>query len=215
MRKKLFDKVLSVASTLIALIFVVVLLVTIFGGIDVKDFQNTLVKGLFLAFAAIYLATSIGAMIYVFMDSDALKDVILNSENGSNTRSSSAVIKKIVKKSMAEVEGVKCQRIGLVSTEYGVRLKVAIKITGREIQQTGIYLKCLLKDMFLKTLGYKFYSIDFKISSLKTDYVPKKEAIEDKAKQIYETIKPEADTPEVLNVSSESETTTEQTESEE
>lgn len=215
MRKKLFDKVLSVASTLIALIFVVVLLVTIFGGIDVKDFQNTLVKGLFLAFAAIYLATSIGAMIYVFMDSDALKDVILNSENGSNTRSSSAVIKKIVKKSMAEVEGVKCQRIGLVSTEYGVRLKVAIKITGREIQQTGIYLKCLLEDMFLKTLGYKFYSIDFKISSLKTDYVPKKEAIEDKAKQIYETIKPEADTPEVLNVSSESETTTEQTESEE
>lgn len=215
MRKKLFDKVLSVASTLIALIFVVVLLVTIFGGIDVKDFQNTLVKGLFLAFAAIYLATSIGAMIYVFMDSDALKDVILNSENGSNTRSSSAVIKKIVKKSMAEVEGVKCQRIGLVSTEYGVRLKVAIKITGREIQQTSIYLKCLLEDMFLKTLGYKFYSIDFKISSLKTDYVPKKEAIEDKAKQIYETIKPEVDTPEVLNVSSESETTTEQTESEE
>ena len=215
MRKKLFDKVLSVASTLIALIFVVVLLVTIFGGIDVKDFQNTLVKGLFLAFAAIYLATSSGAMIYVFMDSDALKDVILNSENGSNTRSSSAVIKKIVKKSMAEVEGVKCQRIGLVSTEYGVRLKVAIKITGREIQQTSIYLKCLLEDMFLKTLGYKFYSIDFKISSLKTDYVPKKEAIEDKAKQIYETIKPEADTPEVLNVSSKSETTTEQTESEE
>ena len=215
MRKKLFDKVLSVASTLIALIFVVVLLVTIFGGIDVKDFQNTLVKGLFLAFAAIYLATSIGAMIYVFMDSDALKDVILNSENGSNTRSSSAVIKKIVKKSLAEVECVKCQRIGLVSTEYGVRLKVAIKITGREIQQTSIYLKCLLEDMFLKTLGYKFYSIDFKISSLKTDYVPKKEAIEDKAKQIYETIKPEADTPEVLNVSSESETTTEQTESEE
>ena len=215
MRKKLFDKVLSVASTLIALIFVVVLLVTIFGGIDVKDFQNTLVKGLFLAFAAIYLATSIGAMIYVFMDSDALKDVILNSENGSNTRSSSAVIKKIVKKSMAEVEGVKCQRIGLVSTEYGVRLKVAIKITGREIQQTSIYINCLLEDMFLKTLGYKFYSIDFKISSLKTDYVPKKEAIEDKAKQIYETIKPEADTPEVLNVSSESETTTEQTESEE
>ena len=215
MRKKLFDKVLSVASTLIALIFVVILLVTIFGGIDVKDFENKLVKGLCVAFAVIYLATSIGAMIYVFVDSDALKDVILNSENGSNTRSSAAVIKKIVKKSMSDVEGVKCQKIGLVSTEYGVRLKVAIKITGRDIQQTSIYLKCLLEDTFLKTLGYKFYSIDFKISSLKSDYVPKKEAIEAKAKKIYETIKPEDDSTQIETAAVEQETVVEQSDSEE
>lgn len=215
MRKKLFDKVLSVASTLIALIFVVILLVTIFGGIDVKDFENTLVKGLFVAFAVIYLATSIGAMIYVFVDSDALKDVILNSENGSNTRSSAAVIKKIVKKSMSDVEGVKCQKIGLVSTEYGVRLKVAIKITGRDIQQTSIYLKCLLEDTFLKMLGYKFYSIDFKISSLKSDYVPKKEAIEAKAKKIYETIKPEDDSTQIETAAGEQETDVEQSGAEE
>ena len=73
-------------------------------------------------------------------------------------------------------------------TEYGVKLKVGIKIVSGNVQEKSVYLKCLIEDVFYKTLNYRFYAIDFKISSLKTEYVGADDSLKDRAKREYEQL---------------------------
>lgn len=188
MRKKIFDKVLSVASMLIGIIFIIVLLITIFNGIKPEVLNNDLVKGLFTALGVIYVGMSVGALCYTFSDSDAVREIVINSNKLSSTKLSASVVKKMVRKNVKTVDGVKCQKISLILTEYGVKLKVAIKITSGNVQETSVYLKCLIEDAFYKTLGYKFYAIDFKISSMKIENVQADDALKDKAKKEYEEL---------------------------
>ncbi len=58
MKKKIFDKVLSIASMIIGIIFIIVLLITIFGGFNQDVFNNDLVKGLFRSALCIFLCLS-------------------------------------------------------------------------------------------------------------------------------------------------------------
>ncbi|MGN0796156.1 MAG: hypothetical protein ACI4MT_04290 [Christensenellales bacterium] len=188
MRKKIFDKVLSVASMIIGVIFIIVLLVTIFNGFEPEVFNNDLVKGLFVALGVVYLAMSVGALIYTFSDNDAVREIVINSNKVSSTKLSAAVIKKMVRKNVKTVEGVKCQKISLILTEYGVKLKLGIKISSGNVQEKSVYLKCLIEEAFYNALGYKFYAIDFKISSMKIEGVQADDELKNKAKKEYEEL---------------------------
>lgn len=186
MKKKIFEKILAVGNATIALVFVVVLLVTMFGGIDATEFDNSLLRGLFVTLGAVYILLAAGSIVYQFIDSDAVKEIVINTDKQTSTKATSAVIKKLAKQHIATIEGVKCTKVVISLTEYGVRLKVGIKVVDKEIQEVAAVLKCLLEDVYYETLGYRFYAIDFKVLSLKSTYASDLEKIEEQAKETIE-----------------------------
>lgn len=183
MKRKIFEKILAIGSVIVAIVFVLVLLITMFGGIDATEFNNQLVQGLFVSLGVVYLLLAAGIIAYQFIDSDAVKEIVINSHKQTSTKASAAVIKKIAKKHIATVEGVKCSRVIISLTEYGVRLKVGIKVVDKEIQEVAALLKCMLEDVYYEILGYRFYAIDFKVLSLKSTYSSDMSSVEEKAKE--------------------------------
>ncbi|HKL93975.1 MAG TPA: hypothetical protein VJZ69_01670 [Clostridia bacterium] len=186
MKKKIFEKILAIGNTTVALVFVIVLLVTMFGGIDAAEFNNSLLRGLFTSLGIVYLLLATGSVVYQFVDTDAVKEIVINTDKQTSTKATATVIKKIAKQHIATIEGVKCTKVVISLTEYGVRLKVGIKVVDKEIQEIAAVLKCLLEDVYYETLGYRFYAIDFKVLSLKSTYASDMEKIEEQAKENVE-----------------------------
>lgn len=170
--KKTLEKIFTLASVVVAVILIMVLIVTAFGGIKDEDFDNNLVKGLLFTLGILYLVLSIVAIVLVFVNSDILKEVALKSEQGGSVKVSARVITKYVKNACAQVDGVKCKKVTLVSDEYGVRLKADVKVVNKDVIEVETYLRTLLEDMFLNEFNFRFNSIEFKVTAL----VPKYEA---------------------------------------
>ena len=170
--KKTLEKIFTLASVVVAVILIMVLIVTAFGGIKDEDFDNNLVKGLLFTLGILYLVLSIVAIVLVFVNSDVLKEVALKSEQGGSVKVSAHVITKYVKNACAQVDGVKCKKVTLVSDEYGVRLKADVKVVNKDVIEVETYLRTLLEDMFLNEFNFRFNSIEFKVTAL----VPKYEA---------------------------------------
>lgn len=172
MKKKLFEKILTIVGIILALVFVAVLLTTVFGGIEYEEFDNSLVRGLFLALGAIYLVVSILILINLFSDNDIVKEIAVNRDRTGSTKATASIIKKLTKKYIKTVEGVKCTKVALLLTEYGVNLRINVKMENVEIKESTTYIKKLLDNVFDTTLDYKFHSIDFKVQALKSNYEP-------------------------------------------
>ena len=170
--KKNLEKIFTLASVIVAIILIMVLIVTAFGGIKQEDFDNNLVKGLLFTLGLLYLVLSIVAVVLIFINSDVVKDVTLRTDKGGSVKVSAGVITKYVKSACAQVEGVKCKKVALVSDEYGVRLRVNVKVVDKDVIEVETYLRTLLEDMFLHEFDFSFKSIEFKVTSL----VPKYEA---------------------------------------
>lgn len=172
MKKKLFEKILTIVGIILALVFAAVLLTTIFGGIEYEEFDNSLVRGLFLALGAIYLVVSVLILINLFSDNDIVKEIAVNRDRTGSTKATASIIKKLTKKYIKTVEGVKCTKVTLLLTEYGVNLRINVKMQNVEIKESTTYIKKLLDNVFDTTLDYKFHSIDFKVQALKSNYEP-------------------------------------------
>lgn len=170
--KKNLEKIFTLASVIVAIILIMVLIVTAFGGIKQEDFDNNLVKGLLFTLGVLYLVLSIVAVVLIFINSDVVKDVTLRTDKGGSIKVSASVITKYVKSACAKVEGVKCKKVSLVSDEYGVRLRVNVKVVDKDVIEVETYLRTLLEDMFLNEFDFSFNSIEFKVTAL----VPKYEA---------------------------------------
>ena len=170
--KKTLEKIFILASVVVAVILIMVLVVTAFGGIKSEDFDNNLVKGLLFTLSLLYLALSIITIVLAFINTDAIKDVTLHTDKGGSIKVSVGVVSKYVKKACAQVEGVKCKKVDLVSDEYGVRLKACIKVVDKDVVEVETYIRILLEDMFLHEFNFTFSSIELKVTAL----VPKYEA---------------------------------------
>jgi uncharacterized membrane protein len=187
MKKRIFDRILSVIGIILAICFAAVLLATIFGGIEYKEFDNSLVKGLFVAMAVLYLAIATLTLINLFSDGDVVKEIALDRSRSGSTRATAPVIKSLTRKYIKTIEGVKCTKVTLILNEYGVNLRINVKIRDLEIKETTTYIKKLLDNVFDTTLDYRFHSIDFKVQSLKSNYAPPKEQLLDETqKEIIE-----------------------------
>ena len=176
--KKNLEKIFTSASVVVAVILIMVLLVTAFGGIKQEDFDNNLVNGLLFTLGVLYLVLSIVAIVLIFVNSDVIKDVTLRTDKGGSIKVSASVINKYVRSACSEIEGVKCKKVGLVSDEYGVRLKANIKVVDKDVIEVETYLRTLLEDMFLKEFDFKFNSIEFKVTALVPKYKADKAEIE-------------------------------------
>ena len=189
--KKNLEKIFTCASVVVAIILIMVLIVTAFGGIKQEDFDNDLVKGLLFTLAILYIVLSVVSVVLIFVNSDVVKDVTLRNEKGGSIKVSANVITKYVKSACLEVEGVKCKKVVLVSDEYGVRLKANVKVVDKDVIEVETYLRTLLEDMFLKEFNFKFNSIEFKVTALVPKYKADKAEIEEAVAKKLEELKAE------------------------
>lgn len=168
--KKNLEKIFASCSIVVAIILIMVLVVTAFGGIDASEFNSKLVRGLIITLAILYLVLSITSLVLIFVNSDVVKEITLRQEKGGSVRVASNVITKFVKTTCKQVEGVKCQKVALVSDEYGVRLKTNVKVVDKDVLEAETYLRTLLEDVFLGEFGFKFSSIEIKVMALTPNY---------------------------------------------
>ena len=68
--KKIFDKVITVTLGVISLFFVILMLITAFGGLETADFDNEIVKALLITLGIIF-AVLTGLNVWVaFQDNE-------------------------------------------------------------------------------------------------------------------------------------------------
>ena len=181
--KKNLEKIFASCSIVVAFILIIVLVVTAFGGIDANEFNSKLVRGLIITLAILYLVLAIISLVLIFVNSDVVKEITLRQEKGGSVRVSSNVITKFVKTTCKQVEGVKCQKVALVSDEYGVRLKTNVKVVDKDVLETETYLRTLLEDVFLGEFGFKFSSIEIKVMALTPNYKADQAAVQAKVEK--------------------------------
>ena len=181
--KKNLEKIFASCSIVVAFILIMVLVVTAFGGVDANAFNSKLVRGLIITLAILYLVLSIISLVLIFVNSDVVKEITLRQEKGGSVRVSSNVITKFVKTTCKQVEGVKCQKVALVSDEYGVRLKTNVKVVDKDVLETETYLRTLLEDVFLGEFGFKFSSIEIKVMALTPNYKADQAAVQAKVEK--------------------------------
>ena len=94
--KKNLEKIFASCSIVVAIILIMVLVVTAFGGIDASEFNSKLVRGLIITLAILYLVLSIISLVLIFVNSDVVKEITLRQEKGGSVRVTSNVIIRIL-----------------------------------------------------------------------------------------------------------------------
>ena len=194
MRKNI-ERILGAASIVIAFVLTVILLVTVFGGIEQSEFDNNLVKGLFITLAVLYFVLAGGLLAMLFGASDAVKEITLRSEQGGSCKATLGIIRKLVKESFRDIPGVKTGKVTLVVNEFGVKLRVSVKITDRDVFETETYLRTLLEETFAGALGFRFHSIEFRVVEFRAKFKPDTEKIDAEVRE-----KVEAHTPNYASI---------------
>lgn len=187
--KKNLEKIFTSCSIVVAIILIMVLVVTAFGGIESTEFESKLVQGLIITLAILYLVLAVVSLVLIFVNSDVVKEITLRQEKGGSVRISSNVVTKLVKSTCKQVEGVKCQKVVLVSDEYGVRLKVNVKVVDKDVLEAEVYLRTLLEDVFLGEFGFKFSSIEIKVMALTPKYKADQAEVQSKVEKKLEQMK--------------------------
>lgn len=194
MRKNI-ERILGAASIVIAFVLTVILLVTVFGGIEQSEFDNNLVKGLFITLAVLYFVLAGGLLAMLFGTSDAVKEITLRSEQGGSCKATLGIIRKLVKESFRDIPGVKTGKVTLVVNEFGVKLRVSVKITDRDVFETETYLRTLLEEIFAGALGFRFHTIEFRVVEFRAKFKPDAEKIDAEVRE-----KVEAHTPNYASI---------------
>ena len=194
MRKNI-ERILGAASIVIAFVLTVILLVTVFGGIEQSEFDNNLVKGLFITLAVLYFVLAGGLLAMLFGASDAVKEITLRSEQGGSCKATLGIIRKLVKESFRDIPGVKTGKVSLIVNEYGVKLKVSVRITDRDVFETETYLRTLLEEVFKGALGFRFHTIEFRVVEFRAKFKPDAEKIDAEVRE-----KVEAHTPNYASI---------------
>ena len=171
MKQKL-SKIFSILNIVVAVIFIVLLLLISFGLFSAADFENKVVAALLCVLAVLYLGTAAINFLGQFSTSQTIRQVLISTRQSGNVKVTKAVIKKLVADNVRTEEGVSLRGIKILATDHGLSLLIVLKVDGRNVRQTTDYLKNLLQDVFKNLLHMQFSSIDFKIVSLKSDYVP-------------------------------------------
>lgn len=184
--KKNLEKIFASCSIVVAIILIMVLVVTAFGGIEATEFESKLVQGLIVTLAILYLVLAVVSLVLIFVNSDVVKEITLRQEKGGSVRVSANVVTKLVKQTCKQVEGVKCQKVALVSDEYGVRLKVNVKVVDKDVIEAETYLRTLLEDVFFGEFGFKFSSIEIKVMALTPKYKADQAAVQAKVEKKLE-----------------------------
>ena len=172
MIKRNLEKIFTTAAVVLAVILIAVLIVIVFGGIPAKDLDSKLAKGLIMTLGIIYLLLAGASIAFIFMDNEAIKEITLRTNTSEKTRVSLPAVRKMIKNTCAQIEGVKCKGIKLTVSDYGVKLKVSVSVVDKDVEQVEGYIRNLIADVFDKTLGFAFSAIEISIIKFVPSYQP-------------------------------------------
>lgn len=189
--KKNMEKILATASIIVALVLIMILLVTVFGGIEFSEFDNKVVRGLMVTLGVVYFILAAASLTLIFTSSDIAKEIVIRSKQEGSVRASVGVVRKLVKSTCADIDGVQCRKINIYTNDFGVHLKVNIKITDKNVEETEAYVRTAIEEQFIGALGFKFNSIEIKVTELKPKYVLDKAEVARKSEQRLSEMKKE------------------------
>ena len=168
--KRAFEKTICVVGIVLAVLFIAVVLLTCFKVVDPEEFNNGILKAVFMILAVLYGISAVFSAYFVFSTGDELKEVLVYNRQDSTTRVTKGVIRKLAKQSLKNEQGVKVKGVKVILTDRGLNLKITIKTDSVDIPETTAYLKNILIDVFGKVLLIRFKNIDFKLVGVKTSY---------------------------------------------
>lgn len=168
--RKNAEKIFATAGVIVAIVMIVILVVTAFGGIKFEEFENSLVRGLFVTLGTLYAVLSVISLTMLFTSSEVVKEITLRSDKEGTSKATVGVIRKLVKNTCAGVEGVKSGKVSLIMDDYGVRLKINIKIIDKDVVETETYIRTMLEEVFWNAIGFRFNSIEIKVVSLQSKF---------------------------------------------
>ena len=193
--KKVFDKIISVTLGVVSLFFVLLMLVTAFGGLQQVDLDNNVVKALLITLAVIFALLTAFQVAISFRDDEKLNAVLLYKDKESSAKATVAVVKKTAKR-VAKVMKAEARigKVQIVSDDAGnTRLKVDVKILTDRTEETSIKLRAILVESFKKIFGIEFSSIDFRIVKSKSTYVPGEAEVAARISELKANVKSDAD----------------------
>ena len=198
--KKIFEKVVTITLGVISLFFVIMMLVTAFGGLELNDFDNSIVRALLICLAVIFAVLTGLAVFAAFQDNEKLSSVMLFKNKESATKATVAVVKRTAKRVIKDIPEAKLTKVQIVADDNGnVRLKVDLKLSTDATMDVVTKVRATLIDTFANIFGIEFASIDFRIVKSKNSYVPSAAAVDKRVAELKATVevnKPEADVAE-------------------
>ena len=187
--KKIFEKVVTITLGVISLFFVIMMLVTAFGGLELSDFDNSIVRALLICLAVIFAVLTGLAVFAAFQDNEKLSSVVLFKNKESATKATVAVVKRTAKRVVKEIPEAKLTKVQIVADENGnVRLKVDVKLATDATMEVVTKVRALLIDTFANVFGIEFASIDFRIVKSKNSYVPSAAAVDQRVAELKATV---------------------------
>ncbi len=189
--KKNLAKIFASASIVVAIILIVILLVTAFGGITQKDFDSKAFKGILVTLGCLYVALSAITLALLFSNTNNVKEVVIHQGRKGSLRVSAKAIDKIVKEVTNGIEGVKCKKVVLLTDDYGTRLKVSLKVVDRDAFEVETAARIMLEDRFLNQFGLVFSSIEIKLMQFNAKYEADKAELDAKIEERMAEIKKE------------------------
>lgn len=184
--KKLTQKIASVALAVVSMFFIILILVVMFEGIDIKEITDSkLVHALiFIMFGVFVILTTI-AIWLAFVEDERLSDILLFKDRESATKATVGVVKKTAKRVCKGVEESKIRKVVLHSDSSGnVSMNVEVKIASDETMAVITRLRALLIKTFDEVFGIEFASINFKVVKSKNTFVPGDKEVQAKIEEI-------------------------------
>lgn len=195
--KKIFDKVITVTLGVISLFFVILMLITAFGGLETADFDNEIVKALLITLGIIF-AVLTGLNVWIaFQDNEKLSSILLFKDKESATKATVGVVKKTARRVTKKIEEAKIGKIQIFADENGnARLKVDVKLTTDATMDTVTKLRAILIDTFKNIFGIEFAAIDFRVVKSKNAYEPADADVQARMEQLRGELIPNVPTAE-------------------
>lgn len=202
--KKIFEKVVTITLGVISLFFVIMMLVTAFGGLELNDFDNSIVRALLICLAVIFAVLTGLAVFAAFQDNEKLSSVMLFKNKESATKATVAVVKRTAKRVIKDIPEAKLTKVQIVADDNGnVRLKVDLKLSTDATMDVVTKVRATLIDTFANIFGIEFASIDFRIVKSKNSYVPSAAAVDKRVEELKATV--EVNKPEEVAEAAEAE----------
>lgn len=187
--KKIFEKVVTITLGVISLFFVIMMLVTAFGGLELQDFDNSIVRALLICLAVIFAVLTGLAVFAAFQDNEKLSSVMLFKNKESATKATVAVVKRTAKRVIKDIPEAKLTKVQIVADDNGnVRLKVDLKLSTDATMDVVTKVRATLIDTFANIFGIEFASIDFRIVKSKNSYVPSAAAVDKRVAELKATV---------------------------
>jgi len=174
--KKHFEKIISIALSGIALMFVVFLLIMIFNTDLAIEANNTMVHILFIVFASLFAVLAALSIWSAFNDHERVNQILLFKTQNGAKKASVSVIRKLAKTAVTPIASVKVGSVHVFVDETGeVYLKATVKIVpkkkdGAALAKASVILEqvnAALQLEFMDVLNLEFKEIELKLIKAK------------------------------------------------